>query len=46
VPFSAALVLGVGRENGPPFRTAELDILEHIATVSVALFSVRHYERS
>jgi hypothetical protein len=41
VPFSAALALGVGREGGPPFRGAELEILDHIATVSVALFATR-----
>ncbi|MFL6238601.1 MAG: ACT domain-containing protein [Actinomycetes bacterium] len=41
VPFSAALALGVGRRGGPPFRATELDILEHIATVAVALFAVR-----
>jgi hypothetical protein len=42
VPFSAALALGVGRLGGPPFREAELGILDHIARVSVALFAVRH----
>jgi hypothetical protein len=41
VRFSAALVLGVGRRGGPPFRGAELELLEHIATVAAALFSVR-----
>ena len=41
-PFSAALALGVGRQGGPPFRGAELEILDHIARVSVALFAVRH----
>jgi hypothetical protein len=41
VPFSSALVLGVGRENGPPFRGAELEILDHIARVAVALFASR-----
>jgi hypothetical protein len=42
VPFSSALALGTGRVGGPPFRGAELEILEHIAQVSVALFAVRH----
>jgi hypothetical protein len=41
VPFSAALALGVGREGGPPFRGAELEILDHVARVSIALFDVR-----
>jgi hypothetical protein len=41
VPFSAALALGVGRVGGPPFRAGELELLEHIARVSVALFAVR-----
>jgi hypothetical protein len=41
VPFSEAFALGAGRPYGPPFRPAELEILEHIARVSAALFAVR-----
>jgi hypothetical protein len=37
VPFGSRHALGVARAEGPPFREAELNILQHVADVAAAL---------
>jgi hypothetical protein len=41
VPFGSEHSLGVARAEGPPFREAELKILQHVADVAAALLGNR-----